>query len=58
MTDLYKNVLVLVPPDAFLVLDDGDQDLVQDVGTGLAERVVRLAPPGHYADLWEKSSAF
>jgi hypothetical protein len=36
--------LFFVPPLALAVVDDRDLDLVEDVGAGLAERVVRLAP--------------
>ena len=40
-----------MPPDALVILDDGDEDLVKDVGPSLAEAVVGLAPAGHEADL-------
>ncbi len=39
--------LFFVPPLALAVVDDGDLDLVEDVGAGLAERVVCLAPAGN-----------
>ena len=38
-----------MPSLAFPVVDDWHLDLVQDVGSRLPERVVRLAPAGHRA---------
>ena len=40
-----------MPADALVVLDDGDQHLVQDVGPSLAEAVVCLAPASHQTNL-------
>ena len=40
-----------MPADALVVLDDGDQHLVQDVGPSLAEAVVCLAPARHQTNL-------
>ena len=40
-----------MPADALVVLDDGDQHLVQDVGPCLAEAVVCLAPARHQTNL-------
>ena len=40
-----------MPPDALVILDDGDENLVKDVGPGLAEAVVGLAPASHEANL-------
>ena len=40
-----------MPADALVVLDDGDQHLVQDVGSSLAEAVVCLAPASHQTNL-------
>jgi len=48
---LDHDVLVLVPADALLVVDDRDEDLVEDVSARLAEGVVRLAPAGHQPHL-------
>ena len=51
MQYLNKDVFLLVPVDALLVLDDGDQHLVQDVGPCLPKGVVSLAPSSHHPDL-------
>ena len=48
---LDHDVLVLVPPDALLVVDDWYEDLVEDVGPRLPEGVVRLAPASHQPHL-------
>ena len=40
-----------MPPDALVILDDGDENLVEDVGARLPEAVVRLAPARHQPDL-------
>ncbi len=45
--DLDHDVLVLVPADALVVVDDGDEDLVEHVRPRLPEGVVRLAPARH-----------
>ena len=40
-----------MPPNALVILDDGDKNLVKDVGARLAEAVVGLPPAGHKPDL-------
>jgi hypothetical protein len=45
--DLDHDVLVLVPADALVVVNDGDEDLVEHVRPRLPEGVVRLAPARH-----------
>ncbi len=45
--DLDHDVLVLVPADALVVVDDWDEDLVEHVRPRLSEGVVRLAPARH-----------
>ncbi len=58
MPHLDHDVLVLVPADALLVVDNGDEDLVEDVGPRLPEGVVRLAPARHQAHLTLKHAHF
>ena len=55
---LDHDVLVLVPPDALLVVDDWYEDLVEDVGPRLPEGVVRLAPASHQPHLTLHSVKF
>ena len=40
-----------MPPNAFIILDYWHQDLVQNVGSCLAETVVCLAPACHQTNL-------
>ena len=46
-THLNHDVLVLVPADALVIVDDRDEDLVQDVGPCLSKGVVCFAPASH-----------
>ena len=46
-THLNHDILVLVPADALVIVDDRDEDLVQDVGPCLSKGVVCLAPASH-----------